>query len=111
MNYHNDQKSSRGSMPRQAALLIAVALSGLAAPGIAQDTIRIAASGADLNDAESLARVRREVTRAARAHCETGGVAAIHGNEARRCRERFAVDAERQIRARTGTMLASRHAR
>lgn len=98
---------------RAVGVLIAAALCGIAvqpAPARAAgaEEVRIPISAASLNDPQSLARARRDIASAARAHCDTGGVAAIYGGEMRRCQQRVIAAAERELQARIGTRLASR---
>lgn len=97
------------------ALLVPAALAVIpTAPAAAQapvadaEEIRIAVDGDSLADPRSRAEIRRRIATAARALCDSGGLASVYRNGARRCRAQVIADADRQIEARTGTRLAAR---
>jgi UrcA family protein len=106
MNHPTLANPSRPLLRGQAlVLIISAALAGSLAPTAARSAvpdqgIRIAVTQAQLNDARSLAKVRRQIAIAAYTLCDTGGLAAIHRDAARRCRERTIADAERQLQVR-----------
>ena len=78
------------------------------APAAEAEIIRIAVDDVSLADSERRERIRRRIAIAAHALCDSGGLASVYRNGARRCRAQVIADAERQIEARTGTRLAAR---
>jgi UrcA family protein len=91
-------------------ILIAMALLGsisepaaAAVPGTSE-AFHLAVSDQELRDVPSLTRLRRRIAIAARALCDTEGLASLYRNDARRCRERVIADAERQIEDRISNL-------
>lgn len=112
---HLINETCRGPMVRilLPTILIAMALLGsisepaaAALPGTSEE-IRLAVSDRELQDVPSLTRIRRRIAIAARALCDTEGLASLYRNDARRCRERVAADAERQIEDRISNLRDS----
>lgn len=101
------------------ALLISAALAAsLSRPASAEPVrnmeVRVAVSDAQLRDPRSLARTRRQIAVAAHALCDSGSVAALYRDGARRCRQSVIADGERQLEQRlavrpaTGAIAISR---
>jgi UrcA family protein len=94
-------------------ILIAMALLGsISEPAVAAlpgtgETFHLAVSDQELQDVPSLTRIRRRIAIAARALCDTEGLASLYRNDARRCRERVSADAERQIEDRISNLSDS----
>jgi len=112
---HLINETCRGPMVRiiLPTILIAMALLGsisepaaAALPGTSE-VFHLAVSDQELQDAPSLTRIRRRIAIAARALCDTEGLASLYRNDARRCRERVAADAERQIEGRISNLRDS----
>jgi UrcA family protein len=87
---------------RGLVLIISAALAGSLAPtgarsAVPDQHIRIAVTQAQLKDARSLAKVRRQIAIAAHTLCDSGGLASIRRYAVRRCREGTIADAERQL--------------
>jgi UrcA family protein len=92
-------------------LLSACLAGGLAEAGNAQpigmrEEIRIAVTGDEFKDERALADVRRKIGIAARELCGSHGLGALYRNESRRCRERIALEAERQLQRSSATRMA-----
>jgi len=71
----------------------------------AENEIRIAVARNQLRDPHSLARVRKEITVAAKRLCNPAGLSSVHPGAGRRCRASVIADAERQL-DHGGTRLA-----
>ena len=114
MNHVTNVKPPRPTLPSSTlALLLAAALAGaMARPAAAQaagteETIHIAVAPAELQDRRSLVRIRRQIVIAARAVCDSGGLASTYRHGARRCREQVVANAERQLESRIASRLAA----
>jgi UrcA family protein len=86
-------------------MLTALALVADAPPAAAQ-SIRLAVP-AEAGPA-SQADFARRIASAARALCDSPGLAGLHRNAARRCRAEAIANATRQLRERTALRLAAR---
>ena len=112
---HLINETCRGPMVRiiLPTILIAMALLGsISEPAVAalpgtSEAFHLAVSDRDLQDVPSLTRIRRRIAIAARALCDTEGLASLYRNDARRCRERVTADAERQIEDRISNLRDS----
>ena len=95
-------------VPAALAVMPGAPAAAAEAPAAEAEVIRIAVDDASLADAEARERIRRRIATAAHALCDSGGLASVYRNGARRCRAQVIADAERQIETRTGIRLAAR---